>query len=143
MDGVNHDNKKNNKKKQINKAFKIFHHNITIPFHTTNIFSFLSKLFSLVPKKSPSFLLSLSIQIKNVRSQNRSKIPKTIFFFLQILTGVCREHDQCTCYANWQGNDCKRKIITLQFSGLFSSIFYIVYLRKFFFIANNYFFYFF
>lgn len=20
--------------------------------------------------------------------------------------GVCREHDQCTCYANWQGNDC-------------------------------------
>ena len=133
MDGVNHDNKKNNKKKQINKAFKIFHHNITIPFHTTNIFSFLSKLFSLVPKKSPSFLLSLSIQIKNVRSQNRSKIPKTIFFFLQILTGVCREHDQCTCYANWQGNDCKRKIITSQFSGFFSSIFYIVYLRKFFF----------
>jgi hypothetical protein len=20
--------------------------------------------------------------------------------------GVCREHDVCTCYANWQGNDC-------------------------------------
>lgn len=23
--------------------------------------------------------------------------------------GVCREHDQCTCYANWQGNDCSER----------------------------------
>jgi len=23
--------------------------------------------------------------------------------------GVCREHDVCTCYANWQGNDCSER----------------------------------
>jgi hypothetical protein len=30
---------------------------------------------------------------------------KNIIDLLQS-TGVCREHDQCTCYANWQGHDC-------------------------------------
>lgn len=68
------------KNRQIKHSRSIFHHKITIPFHTTNIFSFLSKLFSLVPKKI-SFVSSFSLNPNQKRSITKP-IKNTKNYFL-------------------------------------------------------------